>query len=131
MALNNGLDGTDSPIMNGKTTPSAATSINGEDSRVFNGGSTDQQSQPVLPVAIVGMGMGLPGSVSTADDFWNFLLAGKDGRSRVPESRYNINSYHDPGKRGGIRTEHGQFLQEDPGMFDRISSASPPSSPLP
>ncbi|QMW38177.1 hypothetical protein G4B11_001413 [Aspergillus flavus] len=84
-----------------------------------------QASRP--PIAIVGMGMRLPGGIRSATDFWDMLVEKKTGHGEVPESRYNAKSFCDPKNPRQIRTRHGYYLQEDPAYFDAnffsISSA--------
>lgn len=73
------------------------------------------------PIAICGMACRLPGGLKTADKLWDFLLAKKDGRCRVRESRYNIDSfYSDTKKPGTVSTQYGYFLEQDVdlGMLD-------------
>ncbi|PKX89491.1 type I polyketide synthase [Aspergillus novofumigatus IBT 16806] len=65
------------------------------------------------PIAIVGMGMRLPGGVRTADDFWDVLIDQKDCSSEVPKTRYNIDAFYDPDKPQSVRTRRGYFLEED------------------
>ena len=65
------------------------------------------------PIAVVGMGMRLPGGVSDADTFWDFLLDKKDGRCVVPKDRYNIDAIYSPsGKPGTVKSQHGYFLED-------------------
>ncbi|KAG5932866.1 putative PKS/NRPS-like protein biosynthetic cluster [Claviceps sorghi] len=74
-----------------------------------------------IPMAICGMACRLPGGVATPDDLWDFLLAKKDGRCRVPKSRYNIDAYYsESGKPGTVSTQYGYFLDEsvDLGSLD-------------
>jgi hypothetical protein len=68
--------------------------INGVDS------STKPRSS-FEPVAICGMACRLPGGVSSPAELWEFLLAGRDGRGRVPASRYNIKGHYSSSKRPG------------------------------
>ncbi|KAE8357421.1 thiolase-like protein [Aspergillus caelatus] len=79
------------------------------------------------PIAIVGMGMRLPGGVRSAKDFWDMLVEKRTGHGEIPESRYNAKSFYDPKNPRQIRTRHGYYLQEDPAYFDAdffsISSA--------
>lgn len=73
------------------------------------------------PLAICGMACRLPGGLHTPQEFWNFLLAKGDARTRVPESRYNISSYYHPSaKTGSVKTEYGYFLDDsiDLGCLD-------------
>ena len=70
------------------------------------------------PIAIVGMGMRLPGGVRSAKDFWEMLIEKKTGHGEIPASRYNAKSFCDPKNPRQIRTRHGYYLQEDPAYFD-------------
>ncbi|PTB42734.1 hypothetical protein M441DRAFT_166252 [Trichoderma asperellum CBS 433.97] len=63
----------------------------------------------------------LPGGIKSPKDLWDFLLEGRDGRSRVPKTRFNIDGYYSPTKRAATAiTEHGYFLDEsvDLGALD-------------
>ncbi|GAB1201010.1 hypothetical protein APSETT444_010394 [Aspergillus pseudonomiae] len=66
-----------------------------------------------FPIAIVGMGMRLPGGVSSGTEFWNFLVNKRDGLCRVPETRYNVDAFYDEAREGAVRTKHGYFLEQD------------------
>ncbi|EME79084.1 uncharacterized protein MYCFIDRAFT_166988 [Pseudocercospora fijiensis CIRAD86] len=60
------------------------------------------------------MALRLPGAISTPEDFWHFLLDKGDARSRVPASRYNIDSYYvGEANPGTVQTEHGYFLDDE------------------
>lgn len=73
---------------------------------------------PGGPIAIVGMGLRLPGGVSSPDEFWNFLIEKKDGLCEVPETRYKLDSFYSESKPHSVKTKKGYFLQEDPAFFD-------------
>ncbi|KAI1619299.1 KR domain-containing protein [Exophiala viscosa] len=67
------------------------------------------------------MALRLPGSIMTPFQFWDFLLAKKDARSLVPDTRYNISAYHTGlGKPGEVKSEYGYFLDDsvDIGALD-------------
>lgn len=71
------------------------------------------ERDPFRPIAIIGMGMRLPGNVATAEDFWDFLINKKDGRCRVPKTRYNADGFMGQNsKKETIATEYGYFLQD-------------------
>lgn len=70
------------------------------------------------PVAIVGMGMRLPGGIRTDKEFWDFLIEKRDGLCKVPGTRYNIDAFYDEFKQHSVKTQYGYFLQEDPALFD-------------
>lgn len=65
------------------------------------------------PIAVVGMGMRLPGGIHTAEEFWQLLVEKRSTRCRVPSDRFDIDAFHDPaGKAGSIAFEYGHFLAE-------------------
>ncbi|KAL3473204.1 beta-ketoacyl synthase [Aspergillus californicus] len=65
------------------------------------------------PIAIVGIGLRLPGSIRTPRQYWEFLINKGSGRGRVPESRYNVDAFIGPkGKAGHAWTEYGYFLED-------------------
>ncbi|KAL2819841.1 hypothetical protein BDW59DRAFT_119720 [Aspergillus cavernicola] len=65
------------------------------------------------PIAIVGMGIRLPGSVRTPQQYWEFLTNKGSGRCRVPTDRYNVDAFLGPkGKAGHTCTEYGYFLDD-------------------
>ncbi|KAI4284877.1 MAG: hypothetical protein L6R38_001086 [Xanthoria sp. 2 TBL-2021] len=77
--------------------------------------------EPSIPIAICGMALRLPGGSASPEEFWDFLINKGDGRSRVPESRYNISAYYRTDNRpGAIASEYGYFLDESVklGAFD-------------
>ncbi|GJN81831.1 type I iterative polyketide synthase [Purpureocillium lilacinum] len=76
-------------------------------------GSHASKNPATEPIAICGMSVRLPGGLHTPQQFWDFLLSKKDARGPVPESRYNVSSYHtEPRKPGSVGTEYGYFLDE-------------------
>ncbi|EXF77788.1 beta-ketoacyl synthase domain-containing protein [Colletotrichum fioriniae PJ7] len=64
------------------------------------------------PIAIIGMGMRLPGRVYNATDFWDLLVNGRSGRCRVPKSRYNVDTWYGRGKAAHVPSEFGYFLDD-------------------
>lgn len=123
----NGINGHSNGINGGRNgTNSHSNGINGY-SNGTNGisGSTPRISTPTNPkfepIAICGMACRLPGGIKSPKDLWDFLLEGRDGRSRVPKTRFNIDGYYSPTKRAATAiTEHGYFLDEsvDLGALD-------------
>lgn len=76
-------------------------------------------SHSQTPIAICGMALRLPGALSTAQQYQDFLLAKGDARQRVLDSRYNVSAFHDPsGKPGTVTNENSYFLEEDIGCLD-------------
>ncbi|PTU17930.1 hypothetical protein P175DRAFT_0486784 [Aspergillus ochraceoroseus IBT 24754] len=72
------------------------------------------------PIAIVGIGLRLPGGIRTTQQYWEFLKNKGSARSRVPDNRYRTESFVGPaGKAGHTATEYGYFLNDaDLGAID-------------
>ena len=64
------------------------------------------------PIAIIGMGMRLPGNVNNADDLWDLLINKKDAISDYPFSRNgDIDAIVDKNKgKNKIITKRGGFI---------------------
>ena len=48
------------------------------------------------PIAVVGVGLRLPGGVTDLDSLWQFLTSGVDAVQVVPRDRWDIEAVHDP-----------------------------------
>lgn len=72
-----------------------------------------------FPIAIVGMGMRLPGGVNSAESFWEMLVNKKDGHCEVPATRYNIDAFWGPSEPGTVKSRHGYFLEDNIANVDR------------
>jgi len=72
----------------------------------------DMPAGSVEPIAIIGMGMRLPGGVHDAESFWRLLVEKRDGRCKVPTDRYNVDTFYGPGKSGHVNTKYGYFLND-------------------
>lgn len=74
------------------------------------------------PIAICGMAIRLPGNISSPDEFWEFLLDGRDARGAIPSSRYNSSVFFDSlGRPGTASVGYGYFLDSstaNPEAFD-------------
>lgn len=80
--------------------------------------SSDSTATPI-PIAIIGMGMRLPGGCHDAETFWDFLMNKKEGIIPVPSTRWNSDGFYDPtGRAGTIKAREGNFLDLDLGAFD-------------
>ncbi|KAI8944142.1 hypothetical protein F4801DRAFT_600379 [Xylaria longipes] len=80
---------------------------------------TGEYERYIEPVAICGMAMRLPGGVKTAEAYWDLLYNGKDMRSPIPISRYNIKGFDSSmGKTNTIQQDHAYFLEDDLAAFD-------------
>ncbi|KAI1208447.1 putative polyketide synthase [Annulohypoxylon truncatum] len=76
-------------------------------------------TSPFKPIAIVGIGCRLPGSITNPSQLWEFLDQRRSAGGKLPESRFNIDGYHG-GKDQPAITEAlgGYFIQEDIRVFD-------------
>ncbi|KAK2025345.1 ketoacyl-synt-domain-containing protein [Colletotrichum zoysiae] len=72
------------------------------------------------PLAIVGMACRFPGEASTVEKFWDMLVKGQTGHSKVPKDRYEAEAWYHPnhGRRGAIQPRSGFFLRESAAEFD-------------
>lgn len=85
-----------------------------------SGNGSSHQRRP-SEIAIVGMGMRLPGNVRTAEQFWDLLVSKRDCSSDIPPSRYNIDAFYDPEKPQSVRTRRGYFLDDN--SFNKADDA--------
>jgi thioester reductase-like protein len=82
-----------------------------------------EQSRTSEPVAVIGLGLRMPGGADTPEKFWSLLQRGTDTTGEFPAGRGDARSlYHpDPGNPGTAYVIRGGFLDEvdgfDPGAF--------------
>ncbi|MGY0055752.1 type I polyketide synthase [Streptomyces sp. LZ34] len=75
------------------------------------------------PIAIVGIGLRLPGGNDTRESLAEFLRSGRDGTGPIPSDRWDVAAFEsdDPTAKGTIRTSGGGFLEGidrfDPAFF--------------
>jgi acyl transferase domain-containing protein/SAM-dependent methyltransferase len=64
------------------------------------------------PIAIVGMGLRLPGGVRDASSFARLLWSGGDAVTEIPAERWSLDDFYseDPDAPGKMSTRHGAFL---------------------
>jgi acyl transferase domain-containing protein len=81
------------------------------------------EKQKYEPIAIIGIGCRFPGGINTTQDFWDFLIKGKDAVTQIPNTRWDSNAlfssdYEEAGK---IITTQGAFFEQvqesDPEFF--------------
>lgn len=71
------------------------------------------------PLAIVGIGLRLPGGVTNDSEFWDLLVNKRCARRELPADRYSIDGfYSESGKSGSVRCKYAYCLDEDIGKFD-------------
>ncbi len=65
-------------------------------------------------VAIVGMGMRLPGGIHTSEEFWDLLVNKKSTLSKIPTSRFSVSGLCSPNSEAGtMKTDEGHFLADE------------------
>ena len=96
--------GYDQPFVNDHADGAARNDLGGR------GGDIDRST--VEQIAIIGMGMRLPGGVHDASGFWDLLVNGRNGRCEVPANRYAIDAWYGPGQPLHIGTRWGNFLRD-------------------
>jgi acyl transferase domain-containing protein/SAM-dependent methyltransferase len=64
------------------------------------------------PIAIVGIGLRLPGGARDESSLWQMLENGVDAISEIPRDRWDIDAYYDldPDKPGKMNTRRGAFI---------------------
>ncbi len=70
------------------------------------------------PVAILGVGLRLPGGVVDLEGAWELLEGGVDAIREVPPSRWDVDAWYDetPGALGKTITREGGFLDDVAGF---------------
>lgn len=65
------------------------------------------------PLAIVGVGLRLPGGIHTTEDLWSLLVEKKSTRCKIPKDRFNSEAFYSKsGRVGATGTEYAHFLAE-------------------
>ena len=81
-----------------------------------------ERSEQILhePIAIIGMSCRFPGGANNINDFWNLLERGGDAITKVPASRWDVDSFYDPDPNvpGKMITDRAGFLDVDVSLFD-------------
>ncbi|KAM0811341.1 hypothetical protein AB5N19_11697 [Seiridium cardinale] len=78
-------------------------------------------SGAIGPIAVVGIGCRMPGSIRSPTELWDLLMSqGIANKSHVPSSRFDIGAYLHPSndRPGSFNVPGGYFLDDDPKDFD-------------
>ena len=100
-------------------------SSNGDAMRGVNGDTHVGTEHGIIhePIAIVGMGLRLPGKIHSPESLWELLVHKKGTSGPIPPSRYNAAGFYSPLKRPGtIVIERGHFLDESDAL-DRLDTS--------
>lgn len=79
------------------------------------------------PLAIVGIGLRLPGGINNPESFWQALIEGKNLISEVPPDRWNIKAFFDQDRTrtGKVYTRKGGFLKDIAGFDPEFFGITP------
>ena len=72
------------------------------------------------PIALIGSACHFAGGATSTSKLWDLLRDPKDVQSRIPESRFNAESYYhpNPAYHGHSNILHSYLLEEDVTQFD-------------
>lgn len=75
----------------------------------------------VPPIAVVGIGLKLPGNVTTTDEYWHLLKNGINTKREVPANRFTAEAWQTAqGLPGTVKSIIGHYLEND---LDKLDSA--------
>ncbi|BCR95830.1 type I polyketide synthase [Aspergillus luchuensis] len=95
--------------MDSKDLPAPVLSVQLPNEPVTHG----ETDSPLEPIAIVGFGLRLPGAIHTGEELWKLITEKRSTRSKIPQSRFNVNGFYSPtGRAGSVTMKHGHFLAE-------------------
>ncbi|MGC5664602.1 beta-ketoacyl synthase N-terminal-like domain-containing protein [Micromonospora sp. WMMD723] len=71
-----------------------------------------------IPIAVLGMGLRLPGGVTTPEDYWELLHRPGDASREIPADRPGLRAVHDPvpGRPGRSYVDRAGFLDDVAGF---------------
>ncbi|MFI9154599.1 beta-ketoacyl synthase N-terminal-like domain-containing protein [Streptomyces sp. NPDC053367] len=72
------------------------------------------EAEKHAPLAVVGMGLRLPGGIDTPDGYWDFLCEDRTALTGIPEDRPGLRAVHDPvpGRPGRSYVDRAGFLDD-------------------
>lgn len=51
----------------------------------------------IEPIAVIGFSLKFPQDATSAESFWKMLMEGRSAMTKVPENRFNVDTFHVPG----------------------------------
>ncbi|PTB36575.1 hypothetical protein M441DRAFT_62043 [Trichoderma asperellum CBS 433.97] len=71
------------------------------------------------PIAIVGIGLKLPGGITTTDEYWDLLINKKSTQTQVPNNRFGAHAFESKlGTPGTLKSTYGHYLEGDLEKWD-------------
>ena len=89
-----------------------------------NGPTTDNSSDgsdPVMPIAIVGLAGRYPGDAANPEKLWTLISEGRSAMTEIPKDRFNIDAFWHPHneRSGAINVRGGHYMNhQDIDAFD-------------
>ncbi|TVY20219.1 Highly reducing polyketide synthase FUM1 [Lachnellula arida] len=118
-------NGFHSSSSDGSNTPPETNGTTNGHTNGYTNGFSKLPEAGVEPIAIIGMGMRLPGGVHDSESFWKMLVEKREARCRVPADRYNVDAFYNKTKKPqSVATDSGYFLEDvnlddfDSGFFN-------------
>nr|WVH32751.1 zinc finger protein [Trichoderma asperellum] len=72
-----------------------------------------------MPIAIVGIGLKLPGGITTTDEYWDLLINKKSTQTQVPNNRFGAHAFESKlGTPGTLKSTYGHYLEGDLEKWD-------------
>lgn len=86
-----------------------------------------ERARRTEPLAIVGIGVRLPGGVSTPEGYWKLLIDGVDAVGPIPRDRWPHDEYYDPDAEASGRyyVQKGGFLAQVDGFDPEFFGIAP------
>ncbi|KAK1239013.1 hypothetical protein MKX08_006074 [Trichoderma sp. CBMAI-0020] len=71
------------------------------------------------PIAIVGIGLKLPGGITTTEQYWDLLINKRSTQTQVPGNRYGAHTFESKlGTPGTLKSSYGHYLEGDLEKWD-------------
>ena len=104
--------------VNGSANHNGSDSVDGASEP--ESGRSKHASSP-LPIAIVGMACRFAGDATSPGKLWDLCSSGRDAWSRIPGSRFDVESLYDANSEKAGRVTH--YLPRNPDQGEFFSSA--------
>lgn len=85
---------------------------NGSSKANHSNGDGPRLSSPPIPIAVVGMACRFAGDATSPEKLWDLCSSGRDAWSRIPESRFDVNSLYDANSEKAGRVNHADRMQQ-------------------
>ncbi len=75
-------------------------------------GNSSDGSDPVMPIAIVGLAGRYPGDAANPEKLWNLISEARSAMTEIPKDRFNIDAFWHPHneRSGAINVRGGHYM---------------------